>query len=454
LSDSVLSGVDDAVLQLKGYGYAYPGTEGFVFEGVDLEIGAGECHCLVGDTGSGKTTLIQGIKGLLAEGMQVGEITFPANGRVGVVLQNPETQLLADSVGAEVAFGLENLGVEPASMPARVEEALARVGLEERLDAPVERLSMGQKYRLIVAGLLAMEPDLLILDEPSAQLDREGLERLLETIRELKRAGIAFLLCEHRPEWVAGMVDGFWRLDGKKVASWQPEFEEEEIPRTSPVALESGVELEVVGVRELAVEFAEGRSLWGKLSFALGRGEQMAVCGRNGAGKTTLLRCMTGFVRPTRGEVRIFGGEPRPEALRGRVGCLFQDPGRQLFENTVAEEVAFTLKRLGMGGWEDRVEETLALCGIEALADRSPHKLSYGQKHLVALACVLAPGPELLLLDDPFAGLDAERTERVLGLIEGASAERGTAVVWAIHDRRSLPDGLQLILDLEEGEDG
>jgi len=167
-----------------------------------------------------------------------------------------------------------------------------------------------------------------------------------------------------------------------------------------------------------------------------------------------LLRCLTGFVRSTRGEVRIFGAEPRPEALRGRVGCLFQDPGRQLFENTVAEEVAFTPKRLGMDDWEERVAETLALCGIEALADRSPHKLSYGQKHLVALACVLAPGPELLLLDDPFAGLDAGRMARVLGLIEAASGERGTAVIWSTHDRRSLPDGLPLILDLGEGTDG
>ena len=174
----------------------------------------------------------------------------------------------------------------------------------------------------------------------------------------------------------------------------------------------------------------------------------MAVCGRNGAGKTTLLRCLTGFVRPTRGEVRILGAEPRPEALRGRVGCLFQETGRQLFENTVVEEVAFTLKRLGMEGWEERVRETLVRCGIEGLADSSPHKLSYGQKHLVALACVLAPGPELLLLDDPFAGLDAERRGRVLGLIEAASEERGTAVVWSTHDRRSPPDGLQLILDL------
>lgn len=437
----------DPILQLKGYGYAYPDTEGFVFEGVDLEIRAGECHCLVGDTGSGKTTLIQGIKGLLAGGRQVGEIAFPANGRVGVVLQNPETQLLADSVGAEVAFGLENLRVEPELMPARVEEALVRVGLEERLDAPVERLSMGQKYRLIVAGLLAMEPDLLILDEPSAQLDPEGLALLLETVRELKKAGIAFLLCEHRPEWVEGVVDGFWRLDAKRVELRGPDFGEE-AHRISPVVPGSGSGQEAVGVRELAVEFADGKSLWGKLSFALGRGEQMAVCGRNGAGKTTLLRCLTGFVRPTRGEVRILGAEPRPEALRGRVGCLFQETGRQLFENTVVEEVAFTLKRLGMEGWEERVRETLVRCGIEGLADSSPHKLSYGQKHLVALACVLAPGPELLLLDDPFAGLDAERRGRVLGLIEAASEERGTAVVWSTHDRRSPPDGLQLILDL------
>jgi energy-coupling factor transport system ATP-binding protein len=452
--------VGRAALRVEGFGYAYPGANRFVLESVDLEIMAGECHCLVGDTGSGKTTLIQGLKGLLATGTQVGRVSFPAAGgrraRVGVVLQNPETQLLADSVGAEVAFGLENLCLEPELMAPRVEAALARVGLDKRLDVEVKRLSMGQKYRLIVASLLAMEPDLLILDEPSAQLDPDGLARLLETVQELKREGIAFLLCEHRPEWVAGVADAFWRLDGQgRVGSWLPEPGTAKAARRSSPVPRKRSGPAAVEVRDLVVEPTPGESLWGELSFALGRGEQMAVCGRNGAGKTTLLRCLTGFARPQRGEVRVLGEAPRPQALRGRVGCLFQDPARQLFENTVSEEVEFTLKRLGMGASErqDRVEDTLTRCGIQDLSGCSPHKLSYGQKHLVALACVLAPAPQLLLLDDPFAGLDARRTELVLELIQEASAEQGTAVIWSTHNRQGLPVGLHMVLDLEGGAD-
>jgi len=207
-----------AILQLKDYGYAYPGEEGFVFENAALEIEAGQCHCLVGPTGSGKTTLVLALKGLLPAGRHKGEISFPADaGRrpgIGVVLQNPETQLLAATVGEEVAFGLENLCVEPALMPAKVRAALEGVGLARPLDFEVEKLSMGQKYRLIMAALLVMEPELLVLDEPSAQLDPEGLGKLLGLVRKLKQAGFSFLLCEHHPERVAEVVDVFWQLDG------------------------------------------------------------------------------------------------------------------------------------------------------------------------------------------------------------------------------------------------
>jgi len=208
-------------------------------------------------------------------------------------------------------------------------------------------------------------------------------------------------------------------------------------------------------VHELTVEGPGGEPVLSDLSFSLGRGQRAAVCGPNGAGKTTLLRCLTGFVRPTRGRIRIFGEEPRPVKLRERVGCLFQNPAKQLFENTVFAEVAFSLKRLGVTGegLAARGAEALALCDIEDLADCSPHKLSYGQKHLVALASVLAPDPDLLLLDDPFAGLDAARIEAVLRLISNLSEERGTAVLWTVHDPRSLPKGVDFTLHLQGGKD-
>ena len=451
------------ILKMRNYAYSYGGEGDFVLGDADLEIGAGECHCLTGATGSGKTTLVLALKGLLPPGRHRGNIAFPSsrNGRpnVGIVLQNPETQLLASTLGAEVAFGLENLCVQPDLMPARVKAALSAVGLDRGVTFEVQKLSMGQKYRLIVASLLVMKPDLLVLDEPAAQLDLDGLKKLLDIIRELKASGISLLLCEHHPEFLADAVDRFWHLEDGTLRPSERHAATDRSrmssPRTEsdPTSTETGAAVEAVGTCGLTVEGDDGTPIWSDVSFSVDRGQRAAVCGPNGEGKTTLLRCLTGFVRPLRGEVLIFGEPPDPERLRGRVGYLPQNPSRQLFENTVFEEVAFTLRRLSVSQKDlaPRVEAALALCGIEDLSDRSPHKLSYGQRHLVALASILAPEPEVLLLDDPFAGLDRDRCAALLDLLYSLSEERHCTVVWTAHNRSNLPDWEYLVLRTRGG---
>lgn len=207
------------ILRLKNFSFTYPEVKTPVLQDLNCEVEAGRCYCLTGPTGSGKTTLALALKGLLSAGRYEGEIDMPSvDGStamaVGMVLQDPEVQLLTSSVGAEVAFGLENLCVDPADMPERVVAALQAVGLEKPLDYPVDKLSMGQKYRLLIAALLVMEPQLLILDEPGAQLDPEGLELLRECLLQLKKDGVAIILCEHRPESLLSEIDTFWQLDG------------------------------------------------------------------------------------------------------------------------------------------------------------------------------------------------------------------------------------------------
>ena len=184
---------------------------------------------LTGASGAGKTTLALALKGLLPPGRNGGCLLLPpapggARAAVGLVLQNPETQLLTETVGAEVAFGLENLCLEPALMPQRVAAALAAVGLDLPFDHPTERLSMGQKYRLLVAAQLVLEPALLILDEPAGQLDGAGLQQLATIIGRLKEAGLAVLLCEHRPGPLAAVLDRHWHLggDGRLQAGARP----------------------------------------------------------------------------------------------------------------------------------------------------------------------------------------------------------------------------------------
>jgi energy-coupling factor transporter ATP-binding protein EcfA2 len=371
------------LLCLENCSWAYPGGGDFVLKSVNMAIAPGQCHCLTGPTGSGKTALLLAIKGLLPPGRQKGAVSFSsASIKAGIVLQNPETQILGSTIGAEVAFALENHCVDPVLMPAKVAKALSDIGLKLPLEGDTEKLSIGRKYRLILAALLVMEPGLLLLDELVAQLDQPGLEKLLTVIRRLKASGVSFLVCEHHPHPLKEVIDTFWRLqrDGsvRRLNASPPEIQwDRPYPGKSPSSNSSE---KVIKVRKLAVVDENGSPVWSDVSFSVAKGRRVVIYGPNGAGKTTLLRCLNGFIRPSKGSIHIWGKSPSPARLRGRVGSLFQNPQKQLFENTVFDEVVFTLERLGgdRKSMVSRVEDALFRCGISELSGQSPYKLSYG----------------------------------------------------------------------------
>jgi energy-coupling factor transport system ATP-binding protein len=434
--------MDTAAVRLEGFSYAWPGACDWTLREIRLVLERGECHCLTGATGSGKTTLALALKDLLPSGRKEGRLhqtMIPGDARaaVGLIMQNPETQVLTESVGAEVAFGLENLCVAPELMQSLVADALGAVGLELPPEYPTSRLSMGQKYRLLVAAQLVLEPALLILDEPAGQLDAVGLNSLAVIISRLKQRGLAVLLCEHNPGPLASVIDRHCHLDGDgrlrmgQVSQPTLDAPGERVPPDGQLAVDAAP----VDVQQLAVAATDAAPAWDAVNLVLKQGERILFRAANGAGKTTLLRCLAGFLRPSRGEVRVFGAPPVPQRLRGRAGFLFQNPRRQLFETTVFDELAFTLWRLGMpaGKRDERVRQTLKCCGIAHLSGRSPHQLSYGQQHLVALAAVLAPKPELLLLDDPLAGLDPVAQATVSKALAADSEARGTSIFWTSH---------------------
>jgi len=441
------------MLKLEGYSYSYPGAQGYALREVDLSVGPGECHVVTGPTGSGKSTLALALKGLLPEGRSAGVLGLSGGFTCGIVMQDPETQILRTSVGAEAAFGLENLCVSPDDMGWIVGEALRSVGLDKPLDFDCTRLSMGQKYRLLIASQLAMGHRLVIMDEPSGQIDPDGLSMLSMVMTRLKRSGVSFVVFEHDVRAFSGVADRFWRFDEGRLLPGSP-------PETYPDAAmlperkPGGPREAVVTAAGLSALGGGDRPLWNGAGFTVSRGELVSVCGPNGSGKTTLLRLLTGSMRPSEGELDVLGGPPSTRRLAGRVGCLLQDPHAQLFEDTVYDEVGFTSRRLGFRGPElrSRVDDALGLCGISGLVGRSPHRLSYGQKRLVSLASVIAHEPELLLFDDPFSGLDHERRRGILRLFEQLAKGRGAAVVWTTHNTAEHDGTADQMLLVDDGK--
>ena len=438
------------ILKIEALTYSYPGAVNPALTEVCLSVSAGECVCLTGHSGCGKSTLLLAIKGLLQGGKRSGtvEIIHPSSetggsSAVGIVFQNPESQILCTTVAEEVAFAPENLCVPPEEIALRVRGALLAVGLEGCESRNVERFSAGQKQRLAIASVLSMNPSLLLLDEPSSQLDRQGKQELYETLAKLKRQGYTILLSEHATLPFAGLIDRYLTMQQGRIVSSSPALPAPEFSGLSdfPPRVARSQPATVLSARELTLSYPETGSVLKGVNLELARGERAHLMGNNGAGKSSLLRCLSGLETPDSGSVDICGlGSPRPEKLPGRVGVLFQNPTRQLFAESVREEVAFTLKRLGAGPQECSrlVEQALECCGIAQLSPRPPLTLSFGEQHRVALAAVLAPRPRLLLLDEPFAGLDFPQRLELLELLAELPTRFGTTVLIASHD--PLPD--------------
>ncbi len=432
-------------LTLENVGAA--GLTGPLYSGVDLAVGPGECVCITGPTGCGKSTLLRTMAGLHDPGP--GRVLFDGQpvsralpGRIGLILQNPDTQLLCPDVGSELAFGLENLRVPPAEMTPRMLRALSRVGLGALpLDRPVGALSVGQKYKLLLAAMLVMEPRILLLDEPCAQLDQDGIDALNAILENFLAAGGSVVLCEHDP----APLRAIGRILGIADRALRPAAAPSH--GTLPAPPSAPGKSTVATLTDACLTLGEKR-IWEHLDFTLHTGEIAIIQGDNGSGKTSLLRCLTGFEALTGGSAAVFGQAPAPKALRGRVGLLVQNPARQLTADTVLDEVSFplTYRRLPKARCRDLAMGILEKLDLASLADRPPFLLSHGEQHLVALASVLAVEPELLLLDDPFVGLDPASTARVWGILHQASLG-GASVICALH-RRPAAHGAHSVLEL------
>jgi energy-coupling factor transporter ATP-binding protein EcfA2/energy-coupling factor transporter transmembrane protein EcfT len=481
--------------RLSDVGVTYDGGTSWAVRHVSLGLHEGEYVALVGPNGAGKTTLSRVVAGLLApdEGRVelLGHAVFDADGPhpqdyrlarrgIGAVFQNPQDQILTTRVAEDVAFGPENLAIPEKALPGRVAEALADVGLEGLDGADPGRLSGGQQQRVALAGMLAMHPRLLVLDEPTAMLDPRARDQVLDILDRLHRRGTTILLVSHDPRVVAHASrvirlghgsdesDGMTGSAAHSLPSAAPStFSATPLPPAAPSTFSatplpsagsstiSSVSCHagsvVLEARDLSYRYSKDQPwVLRGVSLRLRAGQILALRGPNGSGKSTLLRLLAALALPAEGSIMLCGTTIRAghrpsrreeRAIRPAIGYVMQQPQRQLFADTVRQDVAFgprnLLPDLGEDERGDLVDDALKLLGISDLSDRSPFDLSGGQQRLVALAGVLACHPRVLLLDEPSAGLDEAARWRLYAALRGC-ASRGTAILLVTHSDQEV----------------
>jgi len=455
-------------VEASGWGWRHHGRGAWAVRGLDLRIGPGERVLLLGASGAGKSTLVQALAGVLGgadEGEEEGRLRVggadaaAARGAAGLVLQDPDSQVVLSRVGDDVAFGCENLGVPRWEIGARVADALRLVGLDLPLRHPTSALSGGQKQRLALAGALAMRPRLLLLDEPTANLDPDGVVEVRDAVDRVTRAtGATLVVIEHRVETWWDLVDRVLVLDpgAGLLADGRPgEVMREHgdalaaggvwVPGRHPVApARTGAPgSTLVRTQDLAVGRA-GAVVRSGIGLAVRAGECVALTGPNGAGKSTLGLTLAGLIPPVAGAVDAAaladGLDPAPIRWRSRdlltrIGVVFQQPEHQFVAATVRDELAVGARALGLADTETdrRVGELLERLRLGRLARANPFTLSGGEKRRLSVATALVTRPRLLLLDEPTFGQDARTWTELVSLL-AALLDEGAAVLAATHD--------------------
>lgn len=548
------------MIECRGVSFSYDGAVS-ALDGVDLNIEDGEFFCILGGNGSGKSTFAKHLNALLQpdagtvriDGMDASdpELVYDIRSTAGMVFQNPDDQLVATLVEDDVAFGPENLGVESAQIAQRVREALKAVGLVGFERHETHALSGGQKQRVALAGVLAMEPRVLILDEASSMLDPRGRKGLMKACRALHARGMTIVMITHFMEEAAEADRVAVFQTGRVAMLGTPEEiltranELAQLNLDMPESCRLGMALRAKGVpvhsqvreadmvAEVAqvyterseagtagqpsapqLEIADGtvsadneenasepvielshvsysyslssrerrrwhkrsttadasskQALWGNdpsspwalrdVSLTVRRGEFLGLAGHTGSGKSTLVQHLNGLIRPQEGSVRALGldlsNKKDAAAVKAKVGVVFQYPERQLFAETVAQDVAFGPHNLGLPQDEvdRRVESSLSRVGLDlsTVGDKSPFELSGGQQRRVAFAGVLAMEPEVLVLDEPMAGLDPAARRDFLGLIDRLHRD-GLTVVMVSHSMDDLANCCDRIVVMNEG---
>lgn len=450
-----------------------------VLKEVSLHINQGEKVLILGPSGSGKSTIISVLAGIIPEHIEAsvsGEVTRKK--RAGVLFQNPDTQFCMEHVDEEIAFSLENRKVPREEMDAIIHELLEKVGLAINPHTPIANLSGGMKQRLALASLLALEPEVLFLDEPTAQLDPSGRKEVFEVIKgTAARTGQTMVMVEHVLDGCIEWMDRVILLseNGKIIAEGKPEMvlnqykaemqeagiwfpkvfpykweeliQEESHPRRVDLihkyeSKKARIESENIYNPVLETNHLEAaylkETILDNIDFTVNKGEWIAVIGNNGAGKSTFLKILAHLKKSKKGEIRFQGKELkkwRDRDLYQHLGFVFQNPEFQFINQTVFDEIAFSgiQYQWKEGDIKKRTTELLKEFGLEPYQDQHPFTLSFGQKRRLSVATMLLLDQDILLLDEPTFGQDAKSSHDLLQVLEKRKKE-GTSIIMVTHD--------------------
>jgi len=505
----------EAIAVLEKVSYIYPNAKETVLKDISLTINKGEFLGIIGATGAGKTTLCLALTGIVPQfygGRFFGKIVIagldslehPVSElarHVGIVFEDPEVQITATSVENEIAFALENLCVPREEILRRIPIVLKSVRLEGFEKKNPQELSGGQKQRLAIAAALALQPDLLILDEPTSQLDPIGSQEVFTTVRELKQElGVTIVMVSHAAEEMAEFCDRIALLsEGKLIAVGTPDEIYAEVdllqqnklrpPEVAqafnlirqkginiskiPVTLQSGIEAlsllrsqnqllpppefrspnfhnpnlnksPVLSVKNLRHTYDDGTEALKNISLDIYEGEYVLIVGQNGAGKSTLVKHFLNLLKPTAGKVLVRDRDTRElsvSELAQSIGYLAQNPDNQIFNTTVEKEVAFALPFLGYDSEAVKQETSRSLKAMQLWEHRNSHPLSLpkGERGRIVIAALLAMNPEIIIFDEPTTGQDYQGASSILD-VSRQLHQMGKTVIVITHHLYLMPD--------------
>jgi energy-coupling factor transporter ATP-binding protein EcfA2 len=514
---------DAPLIRFEKVSYAYPGSDRQVLKDIDLTIDRGEIIGIIGPTGAGKSTFCLALNGIVPQffsGTFFGTVavagldtietpTSRLAHLVGMVFEDPETQITATTVESEVAFALENLKVPTPEISRRVRDALAMVGLTGYETKHPANLSGGQKQRLSIASALALAPDIIVLDEPTSQLDPAASEDIFAILLKLKQESrTTVVIATHASEELAQIADRILLISDGRIAAEGPPSEvfsdsamlrehrvrppditqsfdvlrrhagwndTTALPITLPAAVAATAALPdikipagsaheereskaatALSVDKLTYTYPDGTEALRGIDLAIGQGEFVGILGRNGSGKTTLVRHFLKLMAPTGGTVRVMGEDiaaMKVSAMARRIGYVSQNAHQQIFSDTVAGEVGFALSMMKRPKPEidAAVEKSLTLMDLAWAADRHPISLSRGDRLRVAIAAVLALEPQILIFDEPTTGQDWRGSLAILDTLKVLNG-MGKTVVLVTHHLYLLPGFTERLVIMNGGK--